>query len=93
MNAKLFILLQIFLTLNITYCIKTNKVLDYKLKHQHKIKIVHYALKEQNSIKIKTIPVKNLQIEPYENWLAKSIWIGDNYNQTGFALLYLIIYE
>jgi hypothetical protein len=86
MNRKFLIITLIaFLSLsNLIDGIKINKIKDFKHKNQHKIKIVHYALKaNDDSIIIKTVGVKNTLIEPYSNWLAKSIWIGDNYNQTG----------
>jgi hypothetical protein len=85
MNRNFLIILLIaFLSLNnLIDCIKINKIADFKQKNQHKIKTVHYALKEDNLIRIKSVGVKNTKFEPYENWLAKGIWIGDNYNQTG----------
>ncbi len=85
MNRKFLIISLIaFLSINtLIDCIKINKIADFKSKNQHKIKVVHYALKEDDSIRIKTVGVKNTLFEPYPNWLAKSIWIGDNYNQTG----------
>ena len=82
----LIFLMQILISLNGIHGIKISKhdeFKNFKSNNQHKIKIVHYALKDEDSIRIKTVPVKILQIEPYSNWVAKGIWIGDNYNQTG----------
>jgi hypothetical protein len=54
------------------------------IKQSNTIKIVSYALKEETgAIKIAKMPIKNLRINPEENWLAKSLWNGDLYNLTG----------
>ena len=50
---------------------------------KHKIKFVHYAFKNDDRIVIKTVAAKNLEIEPYKNWVAKAVFDGDNYNTTG----------
>ncbi len=49
-----------------------------------KIKLVNYGFKVNNKIKLSTVPVKSLKIEPFNDWIAKAIWDGDNYNQTGY---------
>jgi len=57
---------------------------EIRRTHINKIKIVHYAFKENDDIKIKSMPVKFLGIaEPFHDWVAKSLWTGDNYNTTG----------
>lgn len=57
---------------------------EIRRTHINKIKIVHYAFKENDGIKIKSMPVKVLGIaEPFHDWVAKSLWTGDNYNTTG----------
>ena len=79
-----FLLLQ-----NGVDCIKNfKKPIDaqlYKQIHYHKIKFVSYAYKSDNVMNITTVPVKNLMINPNDDWVAKALWIGDNYNTTGFV--------
>lgn len=49
----------------------------------HSIKTVNYAFKNGNKVELSQIGVKNLKIEAFDDWLAKGLWTGDNYNQTG----------
>lgn len=52
--------------------------------NRNNIKLVSYAFKDGNRIEIHTVAAKqNLEIEPYQNWLAKAVFDGDNYNTTG----------
>lgn len=53
------------------------------INQKDNVKLVHYAFKNDDRIVIKTIAAKNLEIEPYENWVAKAVFEGDNYNTTG----------
>lgn len=59
----------------------------FKARNVHRIKTVNYALKENGRIKIIQVGAKDLTIEPHENWLAKGLWTGDNYNVTGLGFL------
>ena len=83
----IYLLINLLFLNRSIYSLTNNRVLEYKYQNQHKIKHVYYAFKDSyNTISIKTSPVKNLNIEPYSNWLAKAVWIGNNYNQTGYVL-------
>ena len=53
--------------------------------NQKKIKLVHYAFKNGDSIEIKSVVAKILEIEPYDNWVARAVFDGDNYNTTGYT--------
>ena len=68
-------------------CIKTfERPLDfntYRQQQSYKIKIVHYAYKHNAAMNVSSMPVRNLMINPTDDWQAKAIWIGDNYNTTG----------
>ena len=83
-------ILLILLTTDVD-CIITAKKNLYNIKdinnknsnNKDAIKIVHYVLKNENSLEIKTVPVRNLNIEAYQNWLAKALYNGNDYNQTG----------
>jgi len=55
----------------------------YQKQHLSNIKVVNYIHKNGDGLSITQMPVKNLQINPNNDWQAKAIWIGDNYNQTG----------
>jgi hypothetical protein len=90
------IILVALIAVKLTDCIKTNKYNDFessqRTERRHKIKQVHYAVKGTiNPIEIKTISVKNVDIDPFVNtnikWMAKAIWDGSNYNETGWSLL------
>lgn len=70
----------------------TNCSILHHLKKQpeftkNPLKLVHYAFKNDEKIEIKTIGVKNLDIEPSKNWIAKAIYDADNYNKTGWSTL------
>lgn len=54
-----------------------------QIKQNDNVKLVHYAFKNDDRIVIKTVAAKSLEIEPYDNWVAKAVFDGDNYNTTG----------
>ena len=56
------------------------------LKHGEYVKFVNYAFKLNDKISIKIVPVKSLKIEPFDDWIAKAVWDGDNYNSTGYLI-------
>jgi hypothetical protein len=84
--SKLLYALGIILLLSSIECIKVKqnikKTSDFG--HSRSIKIVSYALDRDDRIEIARMPVKNLKIKLNDDWLAKALWTGDNYNQTGF---------
>lgn len=49
----------------------------------HSFDKILYATKNDNRIELSHIAVKNLGIEPFDNWIAKGFFDGDNYNFTG----------
>lgn len=51
--------------------------------NQNNIKFVSYAFNNANRVEVHTVAAKDLEIEPYQNWLAKAVFDGDNYNTTG----------
>ena len=61
-------------------------------KHKLKsVKTMHYIVRDkaEASLKLRTVGVKNVHIEAFSSneWVAKAMWTGDNYNQTGFVFL------
>jgi len=84
--CKLLYAIGIILLVSSIECIKVKqnikKTSDFE--HRRSIKIVNYALNKDDRIEIARIPVKNLEIKLNDDWLAKALWTGDNYNQTGF---------
>ena len=55
----------------------------YQKQHLSNIKVIDYIHKNGDGLSITKMPVKNVAINPNNDWQAKAIWIGDNYNQTG----------
>lgn len=60
-----------------------NRFQIIKNKNQHSFEKILYAIKNENQIELSHIAVKNLDIEPFDNWTAKGFFDGDNYNFTG----------
>lgn len=54
-----------------------------KQKHHHSIYKLLYVLKKGDSIQVSQLGVKNLDIEPFDSWVAKGFFDGENYNYTG----------
>lgn len=55
--------------------------------NRNNIKFVSYAFNDGDRIEIHTVAAKqNLGFEPYQNWLAKAVYDGDNYNTTGYKI-------
>jgi hypothetical protein len=91
--SKLLCVLGIILIISSIECIKVKqnikKTSDFE--HRRSIKIVNYALDREDRIEIARMPVKNLKIKFNDDWLAKALWTGDNYNQTGFSIFEQLI--
>lgn len=57
-------------------------------KLRSKVKLVSYALKKEDGIiEVKNVAAKDLKIEPFEDWTAKCVWNGHDYNSTGWSVL------
>lgn len=92
MNSSIFKCLTLFLfAVSVVNSIRPLERHSYlnenKNAKPHSIKIVSYAIKSGDVIEIKTVPVRNLAIEPYRDWVAKGMFDGANYNTTGWSLL------
>ena len=76
----------IFFVANFSACIRPLERHSHLFENPkpHSIKIVSYAIKTNEAIEIKTVPVRNLAIEPFKDWVAKGLFTGDNYNTTGY---------
>ena len=57
---------------------------EYVKPHHSKVNFFNYAFKSNDKITVKIVPAKSLKIEPFDDWIAKAVWDGDNYNSTGY---------
>lgn len=76
---------------NLYSCTRPLEKHSYLNRKHHGInslKIVSYVLKTTNGFVVKTVPAKNLAFKPFAEWIAQGIFDGDNYNTTGYWLLY-----
>lgn len=62
---------------------------DYvKLHRFNEVKRVSYVIRDEyGSFEVVDVPFSYHRREPFDNWVAKSIWYPDNFNKTGWALL------
>ena len=75
--------LILLISITLINCLKHG---EYVKPHHSKVKFVNYAFKLNDKISIKIVPVKSLKIEPFDDWIAKAVWDGDNYNSTGYLI-------
>lgn len=84
---KFYIALIFLITINLSSCLRPLERQSYlfgETNNAHnKIKIVNYLVKNDDVFTVKTVPVKHLNIEPFDDWVAKGVFDGDNYNKTG----------
>jgi hypothetical protein len=80
----LFVFVFVFVLFDFSVSIRSqNLKKTQQTDLKSKVKYVHYALKQNNKFKVVKVAAKNLQIEPWEEWTAKALFIGNDYNSTG----------
>jgi hypothetical protein len=67
------------------YSFKHSQSVQKPNLNKSKFKFVNYAFLNKQKIKTTTVPIKNFKIEVSDDWVAKALFDGDNYNVTGFS--------